>query len=76
MTPQQNPSDTLFRCPTCQKEESHLFRDVLRQGWPLCHGTMKIVDTQADLTTAFDQAIQPIVERAAQALRDLLNHKK
>jgi len=68
--------DTICRCAACGREEHLLLASALRQGWPVCHGQeMPIIQTWADISQAFNQAVNPVTHRAAQALRIRLRRK-
>jgi hypothetical protein len=63
-------TDTICRCEVCQRETSVSLERCLRLGWPYCHNqAMQIVSTTADVPELLAQAIQPLTEIAAAALR-------
>ncbi len=69
--------DTICRCATCGREEKVLLAAALRQGLPQCHGQeMAITQTWADISQSFDQALNPMTHRAAQALSARLKRKR
>jgi len=69
--------DTICRCATCGREEKVLLAAALRQGLPQCHDQeMAITQTWADVSQSFDQAVNPMTRRAAQALSARLKRKR
>ena len=69
--------DTVCRCDVCGREVSIHLATRLQQDWPRCHEQdMKITSTQADIGRSVDLAIHPIIQRAAQAMRAVIDGEK
>ena len=68
----------LVRCSTCGREE-RTGENPLRDGWPKCHGTMSLIDTDqfiADVDRLMGRIMEPVTALRQAAAEDAAKRRR